>query len=239
MANHQVIKLKTIGILGGMSNVATANYYKGINQRVNDIMGGYNIAEILMHSVNFANIEAFVRAGEWDASADYLVDKAQKLERAGADFLLCVSNTMHKVAPQIEEAINIPFLHIAEPTAKAIKDDKLNRVGLLGTKPVMEADYMRDYYAKRGISVLVPDPDDINLVDTIIFDELVKDIASDKSKEEYIRIARHLESLGAEGIILGCTEIEMLLKPEDVLGLPLLDTTALHIEAAATLATQV
>ena len=148
--------MKTVGILGGMSNVATMTYYKGINQRVNELMGGYNIAEIIMHSVNFANIEAFVRGDDWDASADYLVDKAKKLEGAGADFLLCVSNTMHRVAPQIEAAVNIPLLHIAEPTARAIKTAHLQTIGLLGTMPVMRASYMRDYYAERGIEILVP-----------------------------------------------------------------------------------
>ncbi len=238
MTKHNVVPMKTIGILGGMSNVATTTYYKGINQRVNELLGGYNIAEIIMHSVNFANIEAFVRGDEWDASAEYLVDKAQKLERAGADFLLCVSNTMHRVAPQIEAAVSVPFLHIAEPTAKAIKAADFQTVGLLGTMPVMNANYMRDYYAKHGIEVLVPNQDDMKLVDTVIFDELVKDNVDSSSKEQFVRIAKLLQSQGAQGIILGCTEIAMLLKPEDVADLPLLDTTALHVAAAATLAVQ-
>ena len=238
MTDHQVVPLKTIGILGGMSNVATVNYYKGINQRVNELMGGYNIAEIIMHSVNFANIEAFVRGNQWDDSADYLVDKAMKLEQAGADFILCVSNTMHRVAPQIEAAINVPFLHIGEPTAEAIKSAKIHTIGLLGTLPIMKANYMRDYYTKRGINVVVPKKADMILVDRIIFDELVKDITKDSSKEEYVRIARQLEAQGAQGIVLGCTEIEMLLKSDDVSGLPLFDTTALHVDKAARLAVQ-
>ncbi|WP_319422776.1 aspartate/glutamate racemase family protein [Pleurocapsa sp. FMAR1] len=236
MTNHQVIPLKTIGILGGMSNIATVNYYKGINQRVNELMGGYNIAEIVMHSVNFANIEAFVRSNQWDDSADYLVDKALKLERAGADFILCVSNTMHRVAPQIEAAIKVPFLHIAEPTIEAIKSAKIDTIGLLGTLPIMEANYMRDYYIQRGIDVVVPKKEDMNLVDRIIFDELVKNIIKDTSKQQYVRIARQLEALGAQGIVLGCTEIETLLKPGDVSELPLFDTTALHVDKAAKLA---
>ena len=238
MTNHQVIPLKTIGILGGMSNVATVNYYKGINQRVNELMGGYNIAEIIMHSVNFANIEAFVRGNQWDDSADYLVDKALKLERAGADFILCVSNTMHRVAPQIEAAINVPFLHIGEPTVEAIKSAEINTIGLVGTLPIMEASYMRDYYIKHGINVVVPKEADMRLVDRIIFDELVKDITKDSSKQQYVRIARQLEAKGAQGIVLGCTEIEMLLEPDDVSGLPLFNTTALHVAKAARLAVQ-
>ena len=238
MTNHQVIPLKTIGILGGMSNIATVSYYKGINQRVNELMGGYNIAEIVMHSVNFANIEAFVRANQWNDSADYLVDKALKLERAGADFILCVSNTMHRIAPQIEAAINIPFLHIAEPTVEAIKSAKIHTIGLLGTLPVMEADYMRNYYIQRGINVVVPGKADMILVDRIIFDELVKDVIKDTSKQQYVRIARQLEDRGAQGIVLGCTEIEMLLKPNNVPELTLFNTTALHINKAARLAVQ-
>lgn len=238
MTNHEVIQLKTIGILGGMSNVATTNYYKGINQRVNQLIGGYNIAEIIMHSVNFANIEAFVRANQWDDSADYLVDKALKLERAGADFILCVSNTMHRVAPQIEAAIEIPFLHIAEPVVEAIRLVKIHTVGLLGTLPIMEENYMRDYYIQRGINVVVPEQEDMIIIDRIIFDELVKDITKDTSKQQYIRIARQLEAKGAQGIVLGCTEIEMLLKSNDVSGLPLFDTTALHVDKAARLAVQ-
>ena len=218
------------------SNVATVNYYKGINQRVNEIMGGYNIAEIIMHSVNFANIEAFVRGNQWDDSADYLIDKALKLEQAGADFILCVSNTMHRVAPQIEAAINVPFLHIAEPVVEAIESAKMHTVGLLGTLPIMEANYMRDYYIKHGINVVVPTKADMILVDRIIFDELVKEVVTDISRQQYVRVARQLEAKGAQGIILGCTEIEMLLKPDDVLGLPLFDTTALHIDKAARLA---
>ena len=238
MTDHQVVPMKTVGILGGMSNVATVNYYKGINQRVNELMGGYNIAEIILHSVNFANIEAFVRGNQWDDSADYLVDKALKIERAGADFILCVSNTMHRVAPQIEAAINVPFLHIAEPTVEAIKSAKINTIGLIGTLPIMEANYMRDYYIKYGINVVVPAKADMTLIDRIIFDELVKDVTTDASKHQYVRIARLLEAKGAQGIVLGCTEIEMLLKPDDVLGLPLFDTTALHVDKAARLAVQ-
>ena len=189
-----------------------------------------------MHSVNFANIEAFVRNNQWNDSADYLVDKALKLERAGADFILCVSNTMHRVAPQIEAAIEVPFLHIAEPAIEAIKSAKIHTVGLLGTLPTMEANYMRDYYVQRGINVVVPEKEDMILVDSIIFDELVKNAVEDTSKQQYVRIARQLEASGAQGIVLSCTEIEMLLKPDDVLGLPLFDTTALHIDKAARLA---
>ena len=143
---------------------------------------------------------------------------------------------IHRVAPQIEAAIEVPFLHIAEPAIEAIKSAKIHTVGLLGTLPTMEANYMRDYYVQRGINVVVPEKEDMILVDSIIFDELVKNAVEDTSKQQYVRIARQLEASGAQGIVLGCTEIEMLLKPDDVLGLPLFDTTALHIDKAARLA---
>lgn len=222
---------KTIGILGGMSNRATVEYYNFINQAVNDKVGGWDIAETIIIGCNFGNIEYFVRQGEWAAAESYLLEKARLAEAGGADILICMSNTMHKVLSRISSVINIPFIHIATPTAAAIKQKELNTVALLGTLPVMAEDYMREKYEDAGIDIVVPTEIQQNQIDNIIFDELVKNLVTPKSKQIYIEICHDLVSRGAQGIILGCTEIFLLIQPADFDNLPLFNTTELHVNA--------
>ncbi len=233
---HQVTLMKTIGILGGMSSQATAGYYHLINTGINKICGGWTIAELLLYSVNFANIEAFVRNNQWNDAAKYLVSKAIQLEQGGADFIVMATNTMHRVAPQIEAAIQIPLIHIVDVTAEEIKKHGMTKVGVLGTKPVMEADFYRDRFKLHGIEAIAPNSQQCQVIDTIIFDELVFGTLKDESRQIYIDIMRQLARQGAQGIVLGCTEIEMLVKPEDVVELKLFDTTTLHCQKAVNLA---
>lgn len=233
---HEVISMKTIGVLGGMSSQATGEYYRMLNTGINSIRGVWNTAELLLYSVNFANIEAFVRSEQWDDAADYLVAKAIQLEQGGADFIVMVSNTMHRVAPQIEAAIQIPLIHIVDVAAEEIKKHGVSKVGVLGTKPVMEADFYRDRFRQHDIEAIASSSEQCQIIDTIIFDELVFGTLKDESRNIYLDIMRDLAEQGAQGIVLGCTEIEMLVKPEDVPELPLFDTTALHCRKAVNLA---
>jgi aspartate racemase len=227
---------KTIGILGGMSNRATVEYYNFINQAVNKRLGGWDIAETIIIGCNFGNIEYFVRQGEWDAAETYLLEKAKLAQAGGADILICMSNTMHKVLSRISDVISIPFIHIATPTAAAIKQQQLQTVALLGTLPVMAENYMREKYEEVGINIIVPTNNQQIQIDKIIFDELVKNIVTPQSKQFYINICQNLVSRGAQGIILGCTEIFLLIKPEDFENLPLFNTTELHVDAVVNLA---
>jgi aspartate racemase len=233
---HKVILMKTIGVLGGMSSQATGEYYRMINAGISSILGTWNTAELLLYSVNFANIEAFVRRNQWDDAADYLVAKAIQLEQGGADFIVMVSNTMHRVAPQIEAAIQIPLIHIVDVAAQEIKKHGISKVGVLGTKPVMEADFYRSRFRQHDIEAISPSSEQCQIIDTIIFDELVFGTLKDESRNIYLDIMRDLAEQGAQGIVLGCTEIEMLVKPEDIPELLLFDTTALHCQKAVNLA---
>jgi aspartate racemase len=233
---HEVIPMKTIGVLGGMSSQATGEYYRMLNAGINSIRGAWSTAELLLYSVNFANIEAFVRRDQWDDAADYLVAKAIQLEQGGADFIVMVSNTMHRVAPQIEAAVQIPLIHIVDVAAEEIKKQGASKVGVLGTKPVMEADFYRDRFRQHDIEAIAPNSKQRQVIDTIIFDELVFGTLKDESRNIYLDIMRELAEQGAHGIVLGCTEIEMLIKPKDIPGLPLFDTTALHCQKAVNLA---
>ncbi|WP_233499875.1 aspartate/glutamate racemase family protein [Glaciecola sp. KUL10] len=228
---------RTIGILGGMSDKATAEYYRMINEGVNAKHGGWDIAEIVIQSVNFGNIEYFVREQKWDLAREYLEKKALLTEKGGADFLICASNTMHKVLDRLDEILSIPFIHISDPTGEAILKMGLNKVGLLGTKPVMEASFIKQRLrSKYNIEVIVPSEEDQLSVDKIIFDELVKSKISVTSAKRYQSICRVLQNRGAQAIIMGCTEIFLLLKQEDIPDLPLIDTTELHTKEAVRLA---
>lgn len=220
--------MKTIGLLHGMSSIATADYYRRINDRVNERLGGHERASMLIASVNFGDIERFVRAGAWSEAGDYLAGHALALERAGAAFIACGSNTMHRVAPAVEAAISVPFLHMVDVLGAAARERGLRTLGVLGTLPVMEGDFYRD---RLGLDMLVPAAADRALVDHIIFDELTKEIFTDDSRNSYLRIMADLAARGADAIVLGCTEIVQLVRPEDFPDLPLLDTTALHVEA--------
>jgi aspartate racemase len=229
--------VKRIGILGGSSDQATAEYYRRLNLAVNRRLGGWNTAEVLINSMNFALAEAWVRSGDWDAAAQYLAERAEALERAGADLVLCVSNTLHRVADAFTARLRIPFLHIVDPTATAIRAAGLTRVGLLGTKPVMATDYLQRRYAERfQLEVLVPAAALQDEVDRIIFDELCRGRFRPESKARYLAIIDELAAQGAAGVILGCTEIPLLVAQADRPQLPLFDTVELHVEAAVALA---
>ena len=228
--------MKTIGLLGGMSWESTALYYQWINEMVKDRLGGLHSARIAMVSVDFQEIETLQHEGRWEEAGALLARDAAKVEAAGADFLLLCTNTMHKVAPIIESAIHIPLLHIADATAERIKARGMNIVGLLGTRFTMEQDFyagrLRDKY---GLEVLIPPPEDREIVHRIIYEELVLGIVREKSRAEYLRIMDALHAQGAEGIIEGCTEIVMLVQQEHT-PIPLFDTTRIHAEKAVELA---
>lgn len=228
--------VKVIGVLGGMSGVASAEYYRRLNAGVNAVRGGHAAAEVVLYSVDFAVIEACIRQGRWDDAAAYLVERARRVERAGADVLLLATNTLHRVAPQLQAAVGIPFVHIVDVTADAVRADGARTVGLLGTASVMEAGFYRDRFAERGVEVLVPDERDRALVDAVIFQELTPGVVDDRSRQQYLRIMRELLGRGAQGIVLGCTEISLLVRPGDLPDTVLYDTTALHVERAVHLA---
>ena len=229
--------MKRIGILGGASNVATADYYRRLNEAVNARLGGWNTAELLVSSTNFALIERWVREDAWDEAGRYLAERAQALERAGADLLLCVSHTLHRVADVFMARVHVPLLHIADPTAAAVRDAGFTRVGLLGTRPVMAGDYLKRRYAERyGVSLLVPDEAGQRTADRIIFDELVHGRFTPQARAAYLGIIDALVARGAEGVVLGCTEIPLLISQADRPAVPLFDTLALHVAAAVELA---
>ena len=229
----RTISMKTIGLLGGMSWESTVPYYRQINEAVKARLGGLHSAKIALYSVDFAEIERLQHCGDWDAAGTVLADAAQALERAGADFIVLCTNTMHKVAPAIEAAVTIPLLHIADPTAVAIRQSGLRRVALLGTRFTMEQDFYRGRLAgHHGIEVLVPEEADRELVHHVIYEELCLGRTEDASRKAYRDVMPRLVERGAQGIILGCTEISLLVGPQDA-SVPLFDTTAIHAAAAA------
>jgi aspartate racemase len=231
--------MKTIGLLGGMSWESSAEYYRLINEAVKARLGGLHSAQSLLYSFDFAQIEALQHAGRWDDAAALLIAAAQQLERGGADFLIICTNTMHKLADAVQAAITIPLLHIADPTAAQIQAAGLTRVGLLGTAFTMEEAFYRGRLEdKYGLTVLVPEVHDRRLVHRIIYDELCLGITTIASRKQYVRVIRSLAEQGAEGVILGCTEIGLLIQPTDS-PLPIFDTTRLHAEAAVDYALQV
>ena len=228
--------MKTIGLLGGMSWESTVPYYRQINEAVKARLGGLHSAKIVLYSVDFAEVELLQHQGVWTAAGALLADAARALERAGADFIVLCTNTMHKVAPAIEAATNIPLLHIADSTAAAIRRAGLSCVGLLGTRFTMEQAFYRGRLAERhGIEVLVPEPDDRDRVHRVIYEELCLGRVDDASRAAYQDVMRRLVERGAQGIILGCTEISMLVGAQDA-SVPLFDTTAIHAAAAVELA---
>lgn len=225
-------RVRVVGILGGSSDQATADYYRRLNRAVQARLGGWNTAEVIINSMNFAPAERWVRNGLWDEAAADLAARARGLEAAGAELLICVSNTLHRCAETFTAGLGIPFLHIVDPTAKAIRAAGLTRVGLLGTKPVMATDYLkRRYRDPFGVEILVPDEAGQDEVDRIIFDELCRGRFLPGSKARYLAIADRLRAQGAEGIILGCTEIPLLIEQADRPDVPMFDTAALHVDA--------
>lgn len=229
--------MRVIGIIGGMSAESSAHYYAEINALVRKRLGGLHSAEILMWSVDFAGIAAMQARGEWDAAGARLAGIAKRLEGAGADVIILATNTMHKLAPQIEAAISVPFLHIADATAAEIKRAGLRRPGLMATAYTMEQDFyvgrLRD---RHGLDVIVPDAEDRARTHAIIYDELCKGIVNEASRQAYEAIARRLVSAGADCLILGCTEVGMLLNSSNVT-IPVFDTTLIHAAAAVDFAT--
>lgn len=224
--------MKTIGLLGGMSWESTTDYYRMINEGVKHALGGLHSAEIVMYSVDFEPIEQLQHAGDWNRTAQILSEAAQRVESAGADFLLICTNTMHKVAPQIEATINIPLLHIADATAEVLVEAGIRSVGLLGTAFTMEqAFYKNRLTEKYHLNVLTPEPDDRQLVHKIIYQELCLGKVEPTSKTEYLRVIDSLAAQGAEAVILGCTEISMLVQQGDT-PIKLVDTTAIHATKA-------
>lgn len=230
--------MKTLGLIGGMSWESSAQYYRLINEHVRTRLGGAHSAPLLLWSLDFARIKQLQHDGNWEALATEMVDAAQRLQAGGAELLLICTNTMHKLVGAIEAACPLPVLHIADPTATAIVQAGLRRVGLLGTAFTMEQDFYKGRLAERfGLDVLVPEADDRQLVHAIIYQELIAGVVSKRSRQAYVEVIERLVARGAEAIILGCTEIMLLVRPEDS-PVPLFDTTALHACAAVEAALQ-
>ncbi|MEM7655377.1 MAG: amino acid racemase [Bacteroidota bacterium] len=225
--------LSTIGILGGMSSAATAEYYRLINQKVNQTKGGHHIAEMLITSVNFANIERFVRGDLWEEAGEYLVEKAQGLEKAGASCLFLATNTMHRVREDIKASISIPFMDIFETVSQVIRSQGLKKVGILGTYPVMTDAFYQQAYGEWGVELVSPTEEEKREIDRILFDEMTRHQFLPSSKAYFLQVIQNLAQQGAEGVILGCTEIKLLISQADIPEVPLFDTTELHCELAA------
>ncbi len=229
--------MRTIGLIGGMSWESTVPYYRVINETVRERLGGLHSAKIILYSVDFHDIERLQDAGDWTEAGRRLAQAARSLELAGADCIVLCTNTMHRVAPAIEEAVAIPFLHIADPTAEEIKRTGLVRVGLLGTRFTMEQEFYRQRLQDlHGVDVLVPDDADREIVHRVIYDELCVGKVLDASRGQYRRIIKRLVERGAQAVILGCTEISMLVGAEDS-PVPVFDTTSLHARKVAEWAT--
>lgn len=226
--------MKTIGLIGGMSWESTSHYYAVLNRETAARKGGLHSAPILMHSLDFAAIEALQSASRWPEAGEQLALSAKALETAGADFMVLATNTMHIVAPAIEDAISIPFLHIADPTADALLADGVKTVGLLGTRFTMEMDFYKDRLRARGLDPIIPEVDRTNL-NGIIYEELCRGIIRDQSRAIYVEAIERLAARGAQAVILGCTEIGLLISDNDS-PLPVYDTTALHAVAAVEMA---
>lgn len=227
--------MKTVGLIGGMSWESTVTYYQIINETIKRELGGLHSAKLLLYSVDFSEIEEYQANGEWSKSAEVLSDAAVNLEKAGADYIVICTNTMHKVAPEIQKNISIPIIHIAEATANELKSKGISKVGLLGTKYTMTQEFYKSKLIENGIDVVIPGQEGVEAVNNIIYNELCLGIISEDSKKKYLDIIAELEEMGAEGVILGCTEIGLLIKQEDT-KLPVFDTTQIHATKAALLA---
>ena len=228
--------MKTIGLIGGMSWESSSEYYKIINETVKERLGGLNSAKCIMYSVDFEEIASLQHQGKWEELTKLMINFAQQLERAGADFIVICTNTMHKMAPEIQDNINIPLLHIADATAERIIEQGLRKPGLLGTKFTMEEDfYKKRLKEKYSIDVLIPSSADREIIDSVIYNELCMGIVKQSSRDKFKEIIKNLVSIGADGMILGCTEIPLLISQKDV-EVPLFDTTTIHSKAAVAFA---
>lgn len=224
--------MKTIGLIGGMSWESTITYYQVLNETIKQVLGGLHSAKCILYSVDFEEIEKCQANGDWNRSAEILSDAAQSLEKAGADYIVICTNTMHKVADEIERHIQIPLLHIAEMTAVELEKSGITKVGLLGTKYTMQQDFYKCILENRGIHVVIPNEDQVELVNDIIYNELCLGVISNESKQQYLDIIDDLVKSGVQGVILGCTEIGLLVKQDDT-DIPLFDTTLIHAKNAA------
>lgn len=228
------LKQKTIGLVGGCSNVATVEYYKMLNTRVNNAKGGWDIAETLISGMNFGNIEAMVRAGDVTGLSAYLETHVDRLVAGGADMILCASNTLHEAMAPIMAKQSVPWLHIADATGAAIKAQGLSKIALFGTAPTMANEYLHRHYATYGIDIVIPTQAEQSDIDQIIFDELTKNVMTEASKSRYLAILdRMVKDDGAQGLIMGCTEIFLLIDQSDRPDVPFFNTAALHCDAAA------
>lgn len=223
--------MKIIGLIGGMSWESSAEYYRIINEEIKVRLGGFHSAKCILYSVDFNEIEVCQREEQWEKAAEILIEAAKGLSAAGADFIVICTNTMHKVADKIKENINIPLIHIADITAKKVLSNGIKTVGLLGTRYTMEQDFYRSRLETNGIKVIIPNEEDREIVNRVIYHQLCLGQVLDDSRNEYKRIIDDLARLGAGGMILGCTEIGMLIKQEDS-NLPLFDTTLIHAKGA-------
>lgn len=225
--------MKTIGLIGGMSWESTIPYYRQINETIKERLGGLHSAKIVLYSFDFHEIERLQHAGDWDAAGAILAEAARSLQAAGADFLVLCTNTMHKVASSIEAAVKIPLFHIADPTAAEIKRAGHSTVGLLGTRFTMEQAFYRERLSERhSLRIIIPGPEDRETIHRIIYEELCLGVVTAESRSEYQRVMGSLASQGAQAIILGCTEISLLVNQQDS-AVPLFDTTAIHARATA------
>ncbi len=227
--------MKTIGMIGGMSWESSAVYYDIMNRAVKERLGGHHSCKCLMYSVDFAEIEQLQSAGDWDRLTGIMIDAARRLESGGAELLIICTNTMHKMAPEIEKVVKIPLLHIVDAVADRIRALGLGKVALLGTRYTMEQDFYKGRLINKGIDVIIPDEPGVEIVHNIIYGELVHGIIKDESRQAYHKVIQQLATRGAQGIVLGCTEIPLLVKQSDCT-IPVFDTTAIHairaVEAA-------
>ena len=227
--------MKIIGFIGGLTWHSSIDYYRLFNQLTNEELGGVSSCEMMMYSVNFATIKTLTFSGDWDGIAAILSQAAQKLERAGADCILIGANTMHQVADKVQSAVDIPLVHIAAVTATAIAEQQLNKVALLGTKYTMLFDFYKNKLAEKNIDTIIPNEIDIEYINDCIYNEMSKGIFLPERKKRFIEIINDLQQQGAQGIVLGCTEIPILIKQEDV-SIPVFDTTMIHAKAAVAFA---
>ncbi len=227
--------MKTIGLIGGISWLSTIEYYRILNQLVNDKLGGMEAAKIIVYSVNFGDVKKLTEANDWDGLAVMMRDAARQLEKAGADCLLIGANTMHKIADTIQAAVHIPLIHIASVTAEAINQQQLKTVALLGTKYVMQQAFYKDKLAQQGIATIIPAQDDVDYINNAIYSEFGKGLFLPETKTRLLQIIDRLSEQGASGVIFGCTEIPILIQQDDC-NIPVFDTTQIHAAAAVNFA---
>ena len=226
--------MKTIGLIGGMSWESTSLYYQIINEYIQHKKGGLYSAKCILYSVNFEEISSMQKTGQWQKCGEILGNIAKNLETAGADFITICTNTMHKVVPDIQKYINIPIIHIAEATYNKIKEAGIKNIGLLGTKYTMKEDFYKNILIDKGLNVIIPEDDEVEFINNVIFNELCKGDIKAESKRKFLEIVDRLKLKGAEGVILGCTEIVMLISQKDI-DIKVFDTTQIHAETAAEL----